>query len=429
MENRNTAIFDACQCPASSSDEARAVFVDHHPPRGAGSSQRAGGRLGIYATLASPPPDPEAARREARAERWRLKLAADRLRDGRQRACHRAKQSKDRPVTIAVSTTQTTRRAYYGGLQVCGSVWGCPICAAKISEGRRVELAAALASAQAQGLRVALLTLTIRHGMGDDVRELLAHIRFARRRLVSGKAAATWAAHIGLVGSIRALEVTYGEHGWHPHLHILLFLKKGGPTLDAIQQGYTTRWIDACVRAGLPAPLPGVACQVQDAAGAARYVGKWGLAEELSKSHLKKSRAGTRVGRTPWDLLRDYADGDERSGWLWREYAASFKGQVQLRWSKGLRALLGLGAGQTDQALAAADSPAAIVLAELSELQWQAIRYTQSYSAILDMAETAPASLCIALQQVVKLYLCNAGPDQRRTATRASMREMMELAG
>lgn len=391
-----------------------------------GITRGAGGRLGIYATLASPPPDPEAVRREARAERWRLKWVADKLRDGRQRACHRARQSKDKPVTIAVSTTQTTRRAYYGGMQVCGSVWGCPICAAKISEGRRVELAAALASARAQGLRVLLLTLTVRHGMGDDVRELLARIRIARRRLVSGKAAATWASRIGLVGSIRALEVTYGDHGWHPHLHILLFLRGAGPTLDEIQQRYTTRWIDACVAAGLPAPLPGVACTVQDGASAARYVSKWGLAEELTKSHLKRSRY---AGRTPWDLLRDYADGDERSGLLWREYAASFKGQVQLRWSKGLRALLGLGAGQTDQALAAADDPVAVVLAELSDIQLQALRYTQSCSEILDIAETAPESLYIALDSIVKLYVCNAGHDQRRYATRAMMRGMAELAG
>lgn len=373
--------------------------------------------LGIYATFASTPDFTGVRERQSRAERYRLKWAADELRGGRQRACHRARQSRERPVTVELETAR--RRAYYGGLQVCGSVWGCPICAAKISEHRRAELEAAIIAAHALGLQVVLLTLTVRHGLGDDVRVLLRGIRAARRSLVSGRSGAEWTREVGVVGSIRALEVTHGVNGWHPHLHVLLFLGPHQLTLEQIQAGYTSRWIDACVKAGLPAPLPGVACQVQDGAHAARYVSKWGLAEELTKGHIKRAR----VGRTPTDLLRAYADGDQRAGELWREYAAAFKGQVQLRWSRGLRALLGLPDALSDEEIAQGTDAAAEVLVTLTGYQLRALVGARALCSVLEVAETAPEMLRLYIRQVVHAYYRTHHEDQRQAA-RAELRRL-----
>ena len=404
--------------------------VSHPPPRrqAGGVDANAGdGRapdparaaLGIYATFASTPDFTGVRERQNRAERYRLKWAADELRGGRQRACHRARQSRERPVTVELETGR--RRAYYGGLQVCGSVWGCPICAAKISEHRRAELQAAIIAAHALGLQVVLLTLTVRHGLGDDVRVLLRGIRAARRALVSGRRGAEWTREVGVVGSIRALEVTHGVNGWHPHLHVLLFLGPHQLTLEQIQAGYTSRWIDACVKAGLPAPLPGVACRVQDAAHAARYVSKWGLAEELTKGHIKRARAG----RTPTDLLRAYADGDKRAGELWREYAAAFKGQVQLRWSRGLRALLGLPDALTDDEVAQGTDAAAEVLATLTDYQRRALvgSGAGALCAVLEVAESDPAGVQAYIRRVVHAYY-QAHPEVQRQAARHELQAL-----
>lgn len=382
-----------------------------------------GGRLGIYTRTASTPVntrvrdnqgarfdytssgdvavDLEGLRRAARAERWRLKWAADKLRDGRQRACHRVRQSEDKGVTIEVGTLPgDVRRAYYGGLVACGSVWGCPLCASKIAAGRRVEVQAAMDAAQRQGLRVLLLTLTVRHGLGDDVRDVLARMRAAWRRYTGDRQAKAVRAAAGLVGTIRALEVTYGDNGWHPHYHVLLFVR-GDQTPEEMQRAWAPVWCKICVSCGLPEPVQSVACTIQDGSRAAQYVSKWGLAEELALAHLKRARA--RAGRTPWDLLRAYADGDAQAGRLWVEYAAAFKGQRQLYWSNGLRALLGVGTGHSDQELADAVDHDSIVLASLSDMQWRAVVYTQSHCEILEMAETAPDRLQMALDSMVKL--------------------------
>lgn len=435
MESRNTAIFDACQCPASSSDEVRAVFVDA-PSRVLGAVK---GRLGIYTNLSSTPvftrvpggqgetADEGEEHRKRRAERWRLKWKADELRGfvGRASACHRARLRKDKAVELKLS--EQRKRAFFTGLQICGSVWQCPICAAKVSERRRVELTDAIGRAQSQGLRVLLLTLTVRHGLGDDVKLMLKRMSKALGRCSSDRKAKEVRASMGLVGTVRTLEVTDGPNGFHPHLHILLFIRSDW-SLQTIEDAWANLWIDACIKVGLPEPVRNVACKVEDGSKAAKYVGKWGMVEEVTKGHLKHGRKG---GRTPWDLLRAAADGDNQAGRRWLIFADAFKGQVQLRWSPGLRALLGMPSSKSDKELAEAEIDlSAKVLAELTDIERQALVSTKSLPQLLDIAEKSPSDVRSFIDSRVRLYLrSSAGRDQRRAIAQDTMRELADLAG
>ena len=54
----------------------------------------------------------------------------------------------------------------------------------------------------------------------------------------------------------------------------------------------------------------------------------------MTKGHIKKGKTDS---KTPFDLLRDYAEGDENAGKLFRIYFEAFKGTRQLNWSKGLK--------------------------------------------------------------------------------------------
>ena len=234
---------------------------------------------------------------------------------------------------------------YYSGLQTCGLVWVCPVCAARISERRRVDLLAALDSAKRQGLHRSLLTLTVPHYASTDVFHLLGMVRYLTERFWSGRSRASLDIP-GYVGQARALEVTRGENGWHPHPHILLFTSE--PALPAYEALYD-RWTALVEDSGLGTPNRH-ALSLQDGTYAAQYAGKWGLAEELTKAHTKQARAG---GRTPWAILADHYGGDHLSGKLFREYAKAFKGYRQLFFSRNLRELLELGLEKTDEELAA----------------------------------------------------------------------------
>lgn len=251
--------------------------------------------------------------------------------------------------SVAVHRRQSDSHTYYSGLHTCGSVWHCPVCAAKISERRRVELQAAISAMRQQGGFASLLTLTVPHYAYTDIHHLLGMVQYLTERFWSGRSTA--AKQIpGYVGQVRALEVTHGVNSWHPHLHILLF------TLDDpkdCSEALYALWSRLILDSGLGTPNHH-ALRLEDGTEAAKYAGKWGLAEELTKAHLKQGRISEH--RTPWAILADSFAGDVSSGPLFQEFAGAFKGRFQLRWSNGLRELLELRSERSDEEIAASVS-------------------------------------------------------------------------
>lgn len=326
----------------------------------------------------------------ARAERFALQATARTIlgKDHRTWKCMTRKAPKQQ---IEIIKSNAHGRASYKGLYVCARLWTCPVCAAKISERRRVELVQALATAKAQGLTVKLLTLTVPHGIGDDVNALLASIKNAWRRTSTGRAGKALRKLLGVKGTIRALEVTYGQNGFHPHLHVLMFLE-GNVTNNAVQDLFAPLWQDACTKAGLPRPSDAHGCRVDDGSKAAAYASKWGLESEMTKSHIKKGKAG---GMTPWDFLRAVLDdGPDAAKYraLFKVYADAFHGQRQLHWSKGLKSLLEVGE-VSDEELAILDQDNCHTLATLVPSEWRAIMHARAQAAVLDAAEDRPEQL------------------------------------
>jgi hypothetical protein len=336
-----------------------------------------------------------------RAERYALKSVVNRLLPtSRTSKCCRWRVPKQ---SLQVHRSTEHGKAFYSGLQVCASVWACPVCAAKISERRRAELVTAVALAKSMGLHVKLLTLTVPHGLGDDLPVLLEQIRNAWRRTSSTRAGDKLRKLLGIKGTIRALEVTHGQNGFHPHLHVLLFLDQNA-TNACIQGLFSPLWQNACVKAGLPRPSDAHGCRVDDGSYAAAYASKWGLESEMTKSHTKTGKNGS---RTPWDFLRGFlakSEGWQQDAHLFRAYASAFKGQRQLYWSNGLRALLALGEDASDEEVVATQEDTAIVLAELTDDQWRAILRTKSETLVLDMAEDHPEALPTLLASIQERF-------------------------
>ena len=121
-----------------------------------------------------------------------------------------------------------------------------------------------------------------------------------------------------------ATEVTHGANGWHPHLHVLV-LASGD--LSGRKSGFPRlRAKITCVPLARGPERQLCRISGQSAAAAGDYVGKFGLAEELT---LQGKKAGRRGGRTPWEILADACGGDGRSAKLWAEYARAFRGRRQ----------------------------------------------------------------------------------------------------
>lgn len=283
---------------------------------------------------------------------------------------------------VQVRYNEKREQAHYANVQRCGSVWTCPVCAAQISQGRRQELQQGMENFQNQGGMVYLLTLTNSHHVGDNLMHLLQGQKKALAYLFGDRKSKEMFKSLGKVGHITATEVTHGANGWHPHYHILLFF----PTsidVQTLRDFIAVCWQNCCKKAGLKMPSADHGCDLREGKYADKYVSKWGLADEVTKGHIKKGNANN---ATPWDLLRLSEGGCEKSGYLFQVFAAAFKGKRQLSWSRGLKALLKVDVKE-DEELAQVTEKDSLQVDNLAIEIWSLILRYQSRAEYLTAKE------------------------------------------
>lgn len=343
--------------------------------------------------------DLDDARRLAdRRERWRMKRAAEGLLRGtRVEHCHRSVTSG------AVRIMSRDGRAYFHNIAKCKSRWGCPICARSKIERDQAQLRDALSIWKGQGGETYLLTFTVRHEHGDKIKELVAALLKAQNRMKASRAYKATMRAAGAIGSVASREITFGKHGAHPHVHMLVLARAG--QLDQFER-VRDLWADAVKRAGLGS----VNDHGFDARGgdyAAEYVAKfgkepsigskrdagqtWSAPQEMTMGHTKQTkRLG---GATPFTLLRWYADGDLQAGALFVEYFEAMNRRAQLYWSKGLRAKLDLFALDRPKE----EIKKAVELVRIEFADWHAVMRNDARCAVLLVAERQGASAVLAL--------------------------------
>jgi len=225
-----------------------------------------------------------------------------------------------------------------GGVVTCGSVWVCAVCAHKIAGVRRRQVRKLLLAHKNVGGAVYMATLTMPHHVYQNPKLLRQGISAAFRNVLLGRERVREWERAGVVGFVRALEVTHGPNGWHPHLHVLWFFENNNPfAAAAFGKWLWRRWSRSIEGLGFGK------CSrkawrfdpVRTLEQAGEYVVKGGEAWEITHAHLKDGRDGH---RSPFQILSDVCLHDPGSdGALFRQYAAAFKGAHQLTWSCGLR--------------------------------------------------------------------------------------------
>jgi hypothetical protein len=327
---------------------------------------------------------------DRRVERFALQSAArEILPKSRTALCLRRRAFKQE-IQVWKSTAHGT--ASYTGLQTCGSVWACPVCAAKVAERRRVELMTGMATHQKSGGFVQMLTLTTPHKRTDDLAELLDKQKKALGHFWKDKQVRAVLAEMGCIGQVRALEVTHGrlrevDNGWHPHYHVLLFGRGecDSPRMKDWRTRLYLRWAHVCEFHGMDTPSFDHGLRLDDGSKAAKYASKWGLEDEMTKGHTKKAKDG----ETPFDLLRAYLEdsSDKQAAALFRQFAQVFHGKRQLHWSHGLKALLGI-AERNDQQCAEEAEEAAYYLGTITLEQWRDVLAIDARGHVLVLAAT-----------------------------------------
>lgn len=307
-------------------------------------------------------------------------------------------------------------RALFGGLHVCGNQWLCPVCSQLISEFRGDEVRQAISWARKNNLVVELHTVTIAHGVEDELKTLLSGLSEAWRFFTGHKSFRNWKRLCGVVGYVRAFEVTHGQNGWHPHFHIMFFSES---SMMAYRLKLSELWQKAVVSKGLPEPSIFRGYDLRDGSAAGEYLTKfgddtkleddrpervltsrgdlvtWDAVDELSKWHSKKGKNGS---LTPFDFLRklrfsyatrqtDFVGYYKR---LWKEYALATRGKSRLQWARGFKKVVGVDQVDDDEVMEALEDRAREIVAVIPEYYWPLIFQRGQYdhrSRILDVAE------------------------------------------
>jgi hypothetical protein len=279
---------------------------------------------------------------------------------------------------------------------VCANLWACPVCAVKASERRRDELSGGIAAWDGQ---IIMVTLTLQHTLSDDSVTLVNDLQEGKRRLCSGRGYQGFKRVHGVAGTVVALECTYSfGNGFHPHQHILFFVS-GLVDVDRFEDELRTMWPSAVAKVGRYAsPKWGIHVTAASADVAA-YVAKWGKEPKWTAAH-EMAKASSKRGRgdsfSMWELLENYTVmGDQEAGDRFREYVQAFKGRSQLRYSKGLRALLGLAVEEkTDQEIVEEVVEDAVVLAQLDLAAWRVVLANDARAELLNIASSGdPAQI------------------------------------
>lgn len=266
--------------------------------------------------------------------------------------------------------------AHFSGVMVCGSVWVCPVCASRIGEGRRQELTKAL---QRGGFLPVLVTVTLQHTRGDPLADLINALNTSLRKLKAGREWGNFVSKYGVLAYVSSMEVTHSrDAGWHPHKHILFFLR-GSVDLEAFRNDITGRYIKLVEKCGRYAS-EFHAIDVRsgnDEAGS--YISKWGVVSELVSGSGKETRKAG--GYTPWGLA-ELSTSESWAREAFREYARATFGKRAITYSRGAREILGLGTEQDDQELAEGE----LIVAIRRDI-WETVRRRGMIGNLLQVAE------------------------------------------
>lgn len=271
------------------------------------------------------------------------------------------------------------------GVCVCGQSLCCPVCAPRIAAFRSDEVQKCFQKCRLMGLEARLVTYTIPHTLNSSLGEEIDCFAAAWRRYQSGRSSVqirkgNFGCHVGR-------EVTRSaKNGWHYHHHILRYDEPGAFREDLAK----AQWLgalDSVGRRWRGSELHAFDVGEVGTAAGARYVAKLATAVDAQARAIGSEIASASTkGRNLATLLAQSLAGDVEAGAVW---VAGVKDIVSrkvssVRWSRGLRAAVGLSAEKTDEEIGAEEVTSTDeFLGALSAYQWQGVLRWHAEFALL----------------------------------------------
>lgn len=310
----------------------------------------------------------------------------------RTRLCHAYRAYGADTIKIRLNNNPSESRANYAGLQTCGSIWACPVCASREAADKGDFILKALQWGKRANKKAFMLTLTARHNRYMPLEELETKFKAAWQTFTAHRSWRKLKRELGIEHWIAAIEAPYGENGWHYHKHVLLFADFDMLKEEKTQADFVTLWMQCLAIHGLEA-LPERAAKVTTGAAVGdTYLTKCGITVTETNGRLEYEMTGAqnKDSKNQWELLEMSYYGNMRAGELFIEFVSHMSGKNFLTTSHGLGDLVAAEELAAAEEQTADDESAAAEdmtdFAEISPYWWDVVRAARSMSSVLKVA-------------------------------------------
>lgn len=314
----------------------------------------------------------------------------------RTRNCHACRSFQAETIKLKLSTNENNSKAALSGLQTCGSVWSCPVCARRIKIERAKEIKKAIEWADKNKHTPIMLTVTAAHSYNMRLAEFKKKFKIAWRKFGQSSVWRRLRKMLGITDTIKATEVTRTyENGWHYHYHGLLFvlnsvlMQLDDKELETWKEDVGAQWIKCLEKAGLTGEMP-YACNVVSHEGVgAEYLTKLGLEDEANVAYELTSGSNKHTSRNIWRILKDAKLGIKEDAMLYIEFVEAMQGEFFIFWSKGFKKKVGAD-DISDEEIASQEEekPQFEEFMTISDDKYSYVRKTYAQADLLQVAAT-----------------------------------------
>jgi hypothetical protein len=255
-------------------------------------------------------------------------------------------------------------------------------------------------------------TATMPHEFGHRLKDTYSVVAKAWNSVNVDKSVRVFRRDHGYWGFIRTCEVTYGENGWHPHVHWLDFWEEPVTLVDRSRylRKVLDAWRGSVLRQGFGSPSDAHGVRIlpvrervegETAGDVGRYMTAMKAGHELTNLTTKEAR---RAGMAPFDILARVRQSEMWAG-LWWEYEKATRGRRMLGRSRKLFERLGLSLDDPVPAEGAA------VVGYVSSDDWGQLRFfgggVQGVQGVLEAAAVRGA---VGIREAMQVLLGGVVP-------------------
>jgi hypothetical protein len=219
-------------------------------------------------------------------------------------------------VPVNVSSWRTpdgeiVRKPYFGGLLRCNSNTGFCDCADRNAREHRQKLLRMMRRWMTMGKHLYFVTLTMSHEKFHSLQELELARQKGMYSVTNGSRWRTNKRDFGVAGRVTLIEATKGDSGWHPHVHMILFVDHEWGETEQREFGDAIfgRWSEGVMSLGIhkmarPSRARGIDVEHITTDSRLADIAEYAVKNQLVAAALEMTNSDAKEGRADGEAIK-----------------------------------------------------------------------------------------------------------------------------